>query len=124
MNFLSVEILIELNYTTWKELIKTMFVVNNPNFVLTEECPPVPTLDATSNVHDAYKRWTNVNLKARVHILASISDTLAKRFESMVTVLQIMQSMQEFFERVSSQFKRDRVDIDETGNVSSLFVLR
>ncbi|XP_038885763.1 uncharacterized protein LOC120076054 [Benincasa hispida] len=100
MNLLNAEILTEFNYTTWKELIKTMFMVNDLNFVLTEECPPIPTFDATQNVRYAYKRWMKANFEARVHILACIiiSDALAKRFESMVNALRIMQSVQKLFE--------------------------
>ncbi|KAA0049625.1 DNA-binding protein HEXBP-like [Cucumis melo var. makuwa] len=53
-------------------------------FVLMEECPPFPTKYASQSVRDAYDRWIKANDKARLHILASMSDILSKKHEIMI----------------------------------------
>ena len=93
------------NYTTWKSNLNTILVVYDLRFVLMEECPPVPARNAPQTVRDAYDRWTKANDKARVYILASLSDVLAKKHEAMVTARMIMESLQEMFGQPSIQIR-------------------
>lgn len=74
------------NYTTWKSNLNTILVVDDLRFVLTEECPHIPARNAPQTVKDAYDRWTKANDKAKVYILASLSEVLAKKHEGMVSV--------------------------------------
>ncbi|XP_038877758.1 uncharacterized protein LOC120069983 [Benincasa hispida] len=62
-------------------------------FILTEECPPIPGSYVNQNVRVAYDIWIRANNKARAYILASISDVLAKKHESMRTTRQIIESL-------------------------------
>ncbi|XP_038896528.1 uncharacterized protein LOC120084779 [Benincasa hispida] len=82
-------------YSNWKSNINTMLVVDDLRFVLTEECPPVPSTTANQNVRDIYDRWVRANEKARAYILARISDVLNKKHEDMPTAREIMGSLQE-----------------------------
>ncbi|KAA0037272.1 gag/pol protein [Cucumis melo var. makuwa] len=84
-----------------------ILVIADLRFVLMEECPPFPTKYASQSVRDAYDRWTKTNDKARLHILASMSDILSKKHEIMVTARQIMDSLREMFGQPSIQIKQE-----------------
>ncbi|KAA0067449.1 gag/pol protein [Cucumis melo var. makuwa] len=84
-----------------------ILVITDLRFVLMEECPPFPTKYASQSVRDAYDRWTKANDKARLHILASMSDILSKKHEIMVTTRQIMDSLREMFGQPSIQIKQE-----------------
>ncbi|TYK20422.1 gag/pol protein [Cucumis melo var. makuwa] len=73
------------NYATWKSKLNMILVIVDLRFILMEECPPFPTKYASQSVRDAYDRCTKANDKARLHILASMSDILSKKHEIMVT---------------------------------------
>ncbi|KAA0042331.1 gag/pol protein [Cucumis melo var. makuwa] len=66
-------------------------------FVLTEECPQTPASNANQTSWKAYDRWIKANEKARVYILASMSDVLAKKHESLATTKEIMDSLKRMF---------------------------
>ncbi|TYK26813.1 gag/pol protein [Cucumis melo var. makuwa] len=51
--------------------------------ILVEECPPFLTQNASESVRDAYDCLTKAKNKARVYILASMSDILSKKHEIM-----------------------------------------
>ena len=85
------------NYSTWKSNINTILVIDYLRFVLLEECPPNSGSNANRTVQDAYDRWTRANDKARVYILASISDVLAMKHDVMGTVKEIMESLKGMF---------------------------
>ena len=72
------------NYSTWKSNLNTILVIDDLRFVLTEKCPPILARNASQSVRDAHDRWTKVNDKARVYILASLSDALNKKHEVMM----------------------------------------
>ncbi|TYK02840.1 gag/pol protein [Cucumis melo var. makuwa] len=95
------------NYATWKSKLNMILVIVDLSFVLMEECPPFPTKHASQSVRDAYDRWTKANDKARLHILASMSDILSKKHEIMVTARQIMDSLREMFGQPSIQIKQE-----------------
>ncbi|XP_038903447.1 uncharacterized protein LOC120090034 [Benincasa hispida] len=78
-------------------------IIDDLQFVLTEEFPPVPARNASQALKDAYDCWTKTNDKARVYILASLSDVLPKRHEVMMSACQIMESLQEMFRQMSIQ---------------------
>ena len=85
------------NYATWKSNLNTILVVDDLRFVLTKECPQTPTSNANQTSREAYDRWIKANEKARVYILASMSDVLAKKHESLVTTKEIMDSLKGMF---------------------------
>ncbi|KAA0067044.1 gag/pol protein [Cucumis melo var. makuwa] len=60
-------------------------------------------------VKDAYDRWTKANDKARLYILASMSDILSKKHEIMVTARQIMDSLRDMFGQPSIQIKQEAI---------------
>ncbi|KAA0041821.1 gag/pol protein [Cucumis melo var. makuwa] len=86
-----------------------ILVIDDPHFVLMEECSPFPTQNASQGVKDAYDCWTKVNDKARLYILASMSDILSKKHEIMVTARQIMDSFREMFGQPSIQIKQEAI---------------
>ena len=63
---------------TRKSNLNTILVVDDLKFVLTEERPLAPASNANQNVWKAYDRWVKANQKARVYILANMSDVLEK----------------------------------------------
>ncbi|KAA0041460.1 gag/pol protein [Cucumis melo var. makuwa] len=85
------------NYAAWKSNLNTILVVDDLRFVLTEECPETPTSNANRGSRKAYDRWIKANEKARVYILASMSDVLAKKHESLATAKEIMNSLKGMF---------------------------
>ncbi|KAA0062925.1 gag/pol protein [Cucumis melo var. makuwa] len=84
-----------------------ILVITDLRFVLMEECPPFPTKYASQSEWDAFDRWTKVNDKARLYILASMSDILSKKHEIMVTARQIIDSLREMFGQPSIQIKQE-----------------
>ncbi|TYK29682.1 gag/pol protein [Cucumis melo var. makuwa] len=85
------------NYVAWKSNLNTILVVDDLRFILTEECSQTPTLNANRASRKAYDRWIKANEKARVYILASMSDVLAKKYESLATAKEIMDSLKGIF---------------------------
>ncbi|TYJ96447.1 gag/pol protein [Cucumis melo var. makuwa] len=85
------------NYTTWKSNLNTILVVDDLRFVLTEECPQTLASNANRTSREAYDRWIKANEKARVYILSSMSDVLAKKHESLATAKEIMDSLKGMF---------------------------
>ncbi|TYK23823.1 gag/pol protein [Cucumis melo var. makuwa] len=73
------------NYAAWKSNLNTILVVDDLRFVLTVECPQTSAFNANRTSQEAYDRWVKANEKARVYILASMSDVLAKKHESLAT---------------------------------------
>ncbi|KAA0025831.1 gag/pol protein [Cucumis melo var. makuwa] len=80
-------------------------VIVDLRFDLIEECPPFLTQNTFQSARDAYDCWTKANDKAHVYILASMSDMLSKKHETMVTACQIMDSLREMFGQSSIQIK-------------------
>ena len=78
------------NYTSWKNMINTLLIVEDLKFAIIEECPQIPAQNASRNVLDAYEKWMKTNEKARAYILANLSEVLAKKHETMVTAREIM----------------------------------
>ncbi|KAA0047422.1 gag/pol protein [Cucumis melo var. makuwa] len=85
------------NCATWKSNLNTILMVDDLRFVLTEECPQPPVSNANQASQKAYDRWIKENKKARVYILASMSDVLAKKHESLDTAKEIMDSLKGMF---------------------------
>ncbi|KAA0033557.1 gag/pol protein [Cucumis melo var. makuwa] len=85
------------NYAAWKSNLNTILVVDDLRFVLNEECPLTPTSNANRASWKVYDRWIKANEKARVYILASMSDVLAEKYESLATAKEIMDSLKGMF---------------------------
>ena len=90
LNILAADKLNRDNYASWKNTINTVLIIDDLRFVLVEECPQVPAANATRTVREPYERWAKANEKARAYILASLSEVLAKKHESMLTTREIM----------------------------------
>ncbi|KAA0040310.1 gag/pol protein [Cucumis melo var. makuwa] len=80
-----------------RDNLNTILVVDDLRFVLIEECPQTPTSNVNRISRKAYDRWIKANEKARVYILASMSDVLAKKHESLATTKEIMDSLKGMF---------------------------
>ena len=74
-----------------------ILVIHDLHFVLIEECPQTPATNANRNVREAFDWWIKANDKARVHILASMSDVLAKKHESLIIAKEILDSLKDMF---------------------------
>ncbi|KAA0046140.1 gag/pol protein [Cucumis melo var. makuwa] len=85
------------NYAAWKSNLNTILVVDDLRFILTVECPQTSVSNANRTSQEAYDRWVKANEKARVYILVSMSDVLAKKHESLATVKEIMDSLKTMF---------------------------
>ena len=83
------------NYATWKSNLNTILDIDDLRFILTEERPQALTTNANRNVLKTYDRWVKANEKARVYILASMSNVLAKKYESLAMTKEIMDSLRE-----------------------------
>ncbi|XP_022155999.1 uncharacterized protein LOC111022974 [Momordica charantia] len=66
-----------------------------------------PLPNAARASRDAYDRWIKANDKAKVYILASISDVLAKKHENMVNAQEIMDSLRDMFGQPSIQARHE-----------------
>ena len=97
------------NYAAWKSNLNTILVVDDLRFVLTEECPQNPASNANRTSRDAYDRWIKANEKARVYILASMSDVLAKKHESLATAKEIMNSLRGMFGQPELSLRHEAV---------------
>ncbi|KAA0045300.1 gag/pol protein [Cucumis melo var. makuwa] len=62
-----------------------------------EEYPQTPTSNANRTSRKAYDRWVKANEKARVYILAIMTDVLAKKHESLATAKEIMDALKVMF---------------------------
>ncbi|TYK29847.1 gag/pol protein [Cucumis melo var. makuwa] len=77
--------------------LKTILVVDDLRFVLTDECPQTPASNANQTSWKAYDRWVKANEKDRVYILVSMSDVWAKKHEFLATTKEIMDSLKAMF---------------------------
>ncbi|KAA0060254.1 gag/pol protein [Cucumis melo var. makuwa] len=107
LNMLAADKLNGNNYASWKNTINIVLIIDDLKFVLVEECPQVPAANATQTVREPYERWAKGNEKGRAYILASLSEVLAKKHESMLTAREIMDSLQEMFGQASYQINHD-----------------
>ncbi|XP_022158062.1 uncharacterized protein LOC111024637 [Momordica charantia] len=98
------------NYKQWKSNINTILMIDDLRFVLQEDCPQAPAPNATVAVRNIYDRWIKANDKAKVDILASISDVLAKKHENSVITKEIMDSLQSMFGQPSSQARHEALN--------------
>ena len=74
-----------------------ILVVDDLRFVLTQECPQSTTFNANRTSRKAYDRWVKANEKVYVYILASMTDVLAKKHESLITAKEIMDALKAMF---------------------------
>ncbi|XP_038891639.1 uncharacterized protein LOC120081031 [Benincasa hispida] len=97
------------NYVTWKSNLNTILVIDDLMFVLTKKCSSIPNSNANQTVREAYDKWMKANEKARVYILASIFDVLAKKHKSMYTAKEIMESLHGMFGKPSFSLRHDAI---------------
>ena len=93
------------NFVKWKSNVNIVLVYENNRFVLIEECPAEPAANAARSVQEPYERWIQANNKARAYMLANMSNVLRLKHERMETAIEIMDSLQNMFEK---QFEQSR----------------
>ncbi|XP_074570565.1 uncharacterized protein LOC141827231 [Curcuma longa] len=97
------------NFIKWKSNINIALVCENLKFVLTEECPSEPPLNAARSVREIYDKWVAANNKAKGYMLAGMSDALRLKHEHVENAYQIMDSLQAMFGQQSSQSKHEAI---------------
>ncbi|XP_073121818.1 uncharacterized protein [Henckelia pumila] len=75
-------------------------------YVLTEQCPSVPTAESTAAQKQAYDKWVRYDEMTRCYILESISNVLQQKHQNMETAAKIMESLQEMFEHQGCQARQ------------------
>ncbi|XP_073057004.1 uncharacterized protein [Primulina eburnea] len=98
------------NFLKWKSNINIALVCKNLKFVLTEECPPEPSLNASRSVREIYDRWIATNNKEKGYLLAGMNDVLRLKHEHVDNAYQIIDSLQAMFGQRSSQSKHEAVN--------------
>ncbi|XP_038882371.1 uncharacterized protein LOC120073638 [Benincasa hispida] len=109
IQFLALEKLIGDNYVTWKSNLNTILTIDDLRFILTEECPPIPSSNSNQIVWEAFDRWIRANDKARAYILASLSNVLVKKHEDMSTAKEIMESLRGMYGQPSFILRHDAI---------------
>ena len=83
--------------------IKAILVTKHLKFVLMEECPLQPTANAARTVCEAYEKWILENEKARIYLLARMTEVLYTKHEAMTTTYEMIESLQAMFGHPSGQ---------------------
>lgn len=96
MALLSKDVLTGDNFPKWKSNLNIVLVSESIRFILTEERPPIHTLNASKNLREDYDKWVMANNKAMAYMLASISDGLRTNMEGKKTVVEIFCNIQTF----------------------------
>ncbi|EXB73692.1 hypothetical protein L484_026855 [Morus notabilis] len=86
-----------------------LLVCEDYKFVLVEECPQVPTANASKTAREPYDCWIKANNKAKCFMLASMCDVLRKKHEEMETAYEIMESLKAMFGAPSEKAHLDAV---------------
>ncbi|KAH9725664.1 hypothetical protein KPL70_007964 [Citrus sinensis] len=84
-------------YGDWKRNLFNILTAKGSKYVLTQSCPPEPSLYDYRNQREPYKKWYEANKMAKRYILASISVELHKKHQSMETATEIMASLHQMF---------------------------
>ncbi|TYJ98341.1 gag/pol protein [Cucumis melo var. makuwa] len=74
-----------------------------------EECPQTPGSNTNRTSREAYDRWVKANEKARVYILSSMTDVLAKKHESLATPKEIMNALKSMFEQSEWSLRHEAI---------------
>ncbi|KAH9685593.1 hypothetical protein KPL70_014018 [Citrus sinensis] len=85
------------NYLDWKRNLFNILTAKGSKYVLTQPCPPEPSLYDYRNQREPYEKWCEANKMAKRYILASISVELHKKHRNMETATEIMASLHQMF---------------------------
>ncbi|KAH9666169.1 hypothetical protein KPL70_020543 [Citrus sinensis] len=85
------------NYLDWKRNLFNILTTKGSKYVLTQPCPPEPSLYDYRNQREPYEKWCEANKMAKRYILASISVELHKKHRSMETATEIMACLHQMF---------------------------
>ena len=110
LSLLATEKLTGDNFAKWKKNMNIILVLDNLKFVLMEECPLEPAVNANKTIKDAYENWIRANEKAHCYLLATMSDVLNTKYEKTETIYEIMESLQGMFGKPSDQTKHEAVN--------------
>ncbi|KAH9678657.1 hypothetical protein KPL71_025802 [Citrus sinensis] len=90
----------------WKLNLFNILTAKGSKYVLTQPCPPEPSLYDYRNQRELYEKWCEANKMAKRYILASISVELHKKHRSMETATEIMASLHQMFGQ-NTHFSRE-----------------
>ncbi|TYK21885.1 gag/pol protein [Cucumis melo var. makuwa] len=90
------------NYATWKSNLNKILVIVDLRFFLNEERPQALASNANH-------RWVKANEKAHIYILASMSNVLTKKHESLAHAKEIMDSLREMFGQPSLPLRHEAI---------------
>ncbi|KAH9792396.1 hypothetical protein KPL71_004098 [Citrus sinensis] len=90
----------------WKRNLFNILTAKGSKYVLTQPCPPEPSLYDYRNQREPYEKWCEANKMAKRYILASISVELHKKHWSMETATEIMASLHQMFGQ-NTHFSRE-----------------
>ncbi|KAH9769014.1 hypothetical protein KPL71_011831 [Citrus sinensis] len=85
------------NHLDWKRNLFNILTAKGCKYVLTQSCPPEPSLYDYRNQREPYEKWCKANKMAKRYILASISMELHKKHRSMETTTEIMACLHQMF---------------------------
>ena len=85
------------NYVDWKRNLMIVLTVEKIDFVLEEDWPEQRTETASKDMRDAYDKWVAADKLARCYILASMSNVLQQKHDSLETSYDIMKSLKDMF---------------------------
>ena len=100
---LSRDVLTGENFQKWKSNLNIVLVSESIRFVLTETRPSAPTANSSRTVKDEFDRWETFNNKAIGYMLTSMSDALRKKLEGKEMAVEILDALQEMFEKPNEQ---------------------
>ena len=95
------------NFVKWKSNINIVLICENQKFVLTKECSPEPSANASRTIRERYDSWIHSHNKARCYMLVSMNDVLRKKHEDMETAYEIWESLQTMFGQQSDQCRHE-----------------
>ncbi|XP_047258540.1 uncharacterized protein LOC124890782 [Capsicum annuum] len=84
------------NYVDWKCNLDIILTTEDFKFVLVEEYPVKP-IEPTDDETKAYDKWVKADEMERCYILASMANVLQHQHQSMATVYDILESLNEMF---------------------------
>ncbi|XP_058181228.1 uncharacterized protein LOC131299665 [Rhododendron vialii] len=85
------------NYVDWKWNLNIVLTAEGYTYVLTENCPPLPTDESTDEERKKFKDWKKADEMAKCYILASMSNVLQHQHQSFGSASDIMLNLKEMF---------------------------
>ena len=97
------------NFVKWKSTMNIVLVSENQKFVLIDQCPNRPALNASQEVKEKYDKWIDVDEKAYYYLLAGMCEVLRAKHEKMKTAKEMWDSLQSMFGKPFEKSRHDAV---------------